>query len=98
MAARHAHGNGGCSARQSGTLPTGYVFPYDNTLHVNDADNAGNIHEIWSADGEEWHWNPLTQNFGGPPAISTLSAYTFAKDNTQHVVYNGDDHHIWELQ
>lgn len=89
-------GTGG--APLAGTIPTGYVFPYDNTIHVDYADTAGNVHEIWSADSWEWNWNPLTQNFGGSTAISNLSAYTFAKDNTQHIVYTGDDHHIWELQ
>jgi hypothetical protein len=91
-------GTGGAPLATPGTIPTGYVFPYDDTLHVDYADLAGNVHEVWSADSLEWNWNPLTQNYGGSPAISTLSAYTFAKDNTQHIVYNGDDHHIWELQ
>jgi hypothetical protein len=91
-------GTGGAPLATPGTIPTGYVFPYDNTLHVDYADNAGNVHEIWSGDSWEWNWNPLTQNYGGSPAISTLSAYTFAKDNTQHIVYTGEDHHIWELQ
>ena len=91
-------GTQGAPTATPGTLPTAYVFAFDNTTHVDYADSAGDIHEIWSSDGLEWNWNPLTQNYGGPSAISSLAAYTFAKDNSQHIIYTGVDHHIWELQ
>ncbi len=80
------------------TSLTGYLFPYDNSLHVNYVDVDGLINEIWSGDGLEWHWNPLTQNYGGLPSVSGLSAHAFAKDNTQHVLYTAANHHIWEYE
>jgi hypothetical protein len=79
------------------TTPTGYLFPYDNSLHVDYIDTAGRVNEMWSSDGLAWHWNPLSQNYGGLLPVSDLSAYTFAKDNSQHIVYTTNNHHIWEL-
>jgi hypothetical protein len=67
-------------------------------LHIDYVDVNGQINELWSSNGIEWHWNPLTQHYGGLPPVTVLSAYTFAKDNSQHVVYTANNHHIWEFE
>ena len=81
-----------------GAVPTGYVLPYDGTLHINYVDVAGNIHEFWRGD-DGWSWNNLTLDIGAPLSISNPSAYVFNADNTQHVVYTAaETHHIIELE
>jgi hypothetical protein len=81
-----------------GAVPTGYVFPYDGTLHVNYTGLDGNIHEFWR-DAVGWNWNNLTlAAFGAPPAISNPSAFVYLAENSQHVVYTADNHHLIELE
>jgi hypothetical protein len=44
-----------------------------------------------------WNLNDLTARTGAPRAISQPTAYLFAGQNTQHVVYTSVDHHVLEL-
>ena len=37
----------GAPAAASGTVPTGYVFGFENTLHVDYLGAEGHIHELW---------------------------------------------------
>jgi hypothetical protein len=76
--------------------PTGFVFPFDGTLHVDYLGTDGHIHEFWR-DSSAWHHNDLTAATGAPLAISNPAGYVFVSQNTQHVVFNADNHHIIEL-
>ena len=76
--------------------PTGYVFDYEETQHVDHLGTDGHIHELWW-DSHGWHHDDLTAATGAPPAISNPSGYPFAHQGTQHVVYTAADHHVTEL-
>jgi hypothetical protein len=64
--------------------PTGYVFPFENTLHVVYTGQDRHIHEFWR-DSSGWHPNDLTiatraQEALGPPV-------GYVSKNEQHVVF-----------
>ena len=81
----------------SGARPTGYLFPSDGTLHVNYLGVDGHIHEYWRDDGNGWHHNDLSMATNAPLALSNPTAYAFAQQNTQHVAFVSDEHHVIEL-
>jgi hypothetical protein len=68
-----------------------------DTQHVVYHGTDGHIHELWW-DAAGWHHNDLTARTGAPTAGSDPIGYVFGHlRDTQHVVYNSDDHHIVEL-
>jgi hypothetical protein len=85
-------------------LPTAYFFLGQGTQHVNYLGGDSHINELWW-DLNGWHHNDLTAATGAPlpgprggvnPA-GTPTGYAFTAQGTQHVVYRGDDSHIYEL-
>ncbi|BBZ40228.1 hypothetical protein MCNS_32910 [Mycobacterium conspicuum] len=82
-----------------GSHPEGYVF--QGTQHVFYRDEgAGHMHEL-SSDANGWHNNDLTAATGAPPSIGGFfSAYPFAAQGTQHVIYKSyplEGTHLREL-
>ncbi len=78
-----------------------YVFAAQGTQHVlyqttGLQDNDGHIHELWW-DSNGWHHNELTAAAGAPLFRDVLTAYIFAAQGTQHVIYLGFDIHVHEL-
>jgi len=80
------------------SIPAGYVFDTEGTLHVDYLGTDAHVHELWwSSNG--WHHNDLTIAAGAPLGISNPTAYSFAAGRTQHVFYiSGADHHVVELR
>jgi hypothetical protein len=84
--------------------PTAYLF-LGQTQHVDYLGWDGHIHELWW-DTNGWHHNDLTAATGAPLAgplppsenpAGFPTGYEFAAQGTQHVVYHGQDSHIYEL-
>jgi len=71
----------------------------NNTQHVFYRNNEGNIIEMWAKYGDTAGWSAkdLTQAAGAPKAASTPVAYFVKDNNTQHVIYRGDDGNLTEL-
>jgi hypothetical protein len=44
-----------------------------------------------------WHHNDLTSATGAPQALSNPTAYAFAAQSTQHVMFVSEEHHVIEL-
>ena len=77
---------------------TGYVFVSQRTQHVFCKGTDNHIYELlWDDNG--WHpYNDLTVVTGAPLAASDPSGNVFTVgQDTQHVVYTSQDHHIIEL-
>ena len=96
---RDRHPRGAECAPNAMARPACYVFDAQGTQHVayfgaNDA----HVHELWW-DINGWHRNDLTAATGAPQAAggSGPAGYVFGAQGTQHVVYVGNDAHIYEL-
>jgi hypothetical protein len=78
---------------------TGYAWEEDNTQHVF-YNSDGHIIELMTRSGSgHWFVNDLTESANAPKAHKVLGplGYVFRKDGSQHVIYIGQDHHIYEL-
>jgi len=77
--------------------PAGYVLASQGTQHVNYRRNDGHVIELWW-DTEGWHFNDLTLAAGATDVPnSEVVGYAFEAQETQHVIYRGNDGHIIEL-
>jgi hypothetical protein len=77
--------------------PNGYTWSVDNTEHVVYEGNDSHIHELYYSSSANWRHGDLTANTGAPMAAGPPYGYTWSVDNTEHVVYEGNDSHIHEL-
>jgi hypothetical protein len=77
--------------------PVGYTWDVDNTQHVVYTGTDGHIHELWFTRGQGWRHNDLTHATNATRAIGTPTGYTWDVDDTQHVVYRGEDGRLYEL-
>ncbi|WP_243062767.1 hypothetical protein [Humibacter sp. RRB41] len=85
----------GGTAPSAGTVPTGYLYPSEGSLHVDYVGVDGHIHEYWQDDAG-WHPTDLTARTGTLAARSNPAAYVMP-DNTQHVIFVDDDRQVIEL-
>ena len=101
-----AHFEGGLTGATVATRaagdPAGYMFVAgaQATQHVVYRGVDNHIYELWwdaaqCSPTTCWHAGDLTASVGGGRAAGDPAGYTFA--GTQHVVYRGDDGHIYEL-
>ena len=79
--------------------PAAYYSAGTNTKHVFYRSGDGQLHEIWwvPGGGVPSHVN-LTAAYGLPPAADDPAALTIDGPNTQHVIFRGNDGHIYEVQ
>src|SRR5262245_49986668 len=89
-------------ADSPGARPAGYVRNADSTQHVVYRGTDLHIYELWwgppSSWSPGWHWGNLTGWIGAPTlAAGNPAGYVVNADGTQHVIYRGDDDHIYEL-
>ena len=78
--------------------PAGYTWDVDKTQHVVYRGSDGHIRELWfSSSAWAWNQNDLTIATGALRSAGDPAGYTWDVDNTQHVIYRGDDGHIHEL-
>ena len=78
--------------------PSGYDWGHDKTQHIvyRGADNQ--IHELWQRKGADWKYGgAINQKLGAPPAAADPAGFAWEGDDTQHVVYVGQDNQIHEL-
>ena len=77
--------------------PVGYSYSADNTQHVIFTGEDSRIHELWFKRGKGWsHAIPVNRS-DIPAVVGAPSGYTWAVDNTQHIVFRGNDNNIHEL-
>lgn len=75
----------------------GYEWPAGGTKQVAYLGPDNHIHELWVSVGGTWQHTDLTMLTGAPPAIQITAGYSWSVDNSQQIVFVGDDHHIHEL-
>ncbi len=79
----------------------GYVTAYNNQQHINFYGLVGqhlHVHEL-VYDGA-WHHNDLTQLSGAPSVVDLVgrpASYVSSCNNQQHVIFVGDNFHVYEL-
>jgi hypothetical protein len=85
--------------------PAAYLFA-QNTRHVvyqgftAAGGSDGHLYELyWDEESGAWHYKDLTAEAEAPLATAYPTAYIFASNGTQHVLYEGqgDDGHVHEL-
>jgi hypothetical protein len=77
--------------------PSGYVWEFDQTQHIVYRGGDTHIHELWNRAGKPWGHVDLNNLTGAPSVASDPTGYSWEKDETQHIVYRGNDNHIHEL-
>lgn len=77
--------------------PVGYTWDVDDTQHVVYTGVDGHIHELWFKRGQGWRHHDLTHATNATRAIGDPTGYTWDVDNTQHVVFRGEDGQLHEL-
>jgi hypothetical protein len=70
-------------------------------LFVRDS-QSGALVELWrNAEGQTWSVNNLSAATGSPPVLEgiapTITAYTMKSRQYVHVVYIGQDQHLWDV-
>jgi hypothetical protein len=95
---------GGGLLALAGHRPVAYLFVSKGTFHVfyisSVATSQGidcRVNELWQ-DINGWHYTDLTGLISAPPpSLASPSAYTAEFQQTQHVLYIGEDGHVNEL-
>ena len=77
--------------------PVAYYSAGTNTKHVIYRSADGRLHEIWWITGSAPGHVDLTEVSAAPPAADRPAAFTVEGPNTQHVVYRGNDNHVYEV-
>ncbi len=90
------------SAPAAASDPTGFAWEHDKTQHIIYRGADDNIHEIWFKHGMMgkaiWTYGgALNAKVGAPVAASDAMGFAWEADNTQHVIYRGQDKQIHEL-
>ncbi len=77
--------------------PAGYAFESTSTQHVVYRAADGHIHELWWDAAGGWGTDDLTALTGATMSAGDPVGYAFEAQGTQHVVYRGEDSHVYEL-
>jgi len=82
--------------------PAGYAWEKDKTQHIVYRGTDNQVYELWFREGfifSNWKYEkqPLTTMVGAPPAAGDPMGYAWEEDDTQHVVYLGQDDQIHEI-
>ncbi len=78
--------------------PCGYDWRRDRTQHIVYRGPDNQIHELWQRKGDEWKYGgAINQKLGAPAASGDPAGFAWEGDDTQHVVYVGQDNQIHEL-
>jgi len=94
---KHADLTTATHAPLSANDPIAYYYPGDNSQHIVYLTEDGNIQELYFGFGKGWKHANLTAALRATPAMGIPTGYFFAKDNSQHIVYRGNDNQIHEL-
>src|SRR5438093_1196022 len=82
-------------------MPWGFAWEGDHTMHIVFRGQDSNIHELWFSKGMTggaWKYGAaLNRMANGPVAGSDPVGFAWEDDNSQHVVYRGQDNQIHEL-
>jgi hypothetical protein len=82
-------------------MPWGFAWEGDHTMHIVYRGQDSNIHELWFSKGMTggaWKYGAaLNRMSDGPVAGSDPVGFAWEDDNSQHVVYRGQDNQIHEL-
>jgi hypothetical protein len=82
------------------SIPAAYVFDARGEQHVVYKGFDNHIHELWW-NSEGWHHKDLTSTASAPESEIGSGwppvGYVFNAQGTQHVVYQGEDHHFHDL-
>jgi hypothetical protein len=77
---------------------TCFAWEGDGTQHILYLGADNQVHEIWYRKGKNWSYgNALSQMAGAPAAASVPFGYAWESDDTQHVIYRGQDNQVHEL-
>ncbi len=76
---------------------TGYTWYVDRAQHIVFPGKDGHLHALSFSQESGWKHQDLTSKTGAPSAKECPTGYTWDADETQHVVFAGEDGHIYEL-
>ncbi|GJM40112.1 MAG: hypothetical protein DHS20C20_03940 [Ardenticatenaceae bacterium] len=77
--------------------PSAYVWEQNESQHVFYKDEAGHVQEIWYRDDGGWQHNNLSEITNAPAAASDPFGYVWSENGSQHVIYRGENNHIYEI-
>ena len=77
--------------------PSAYAWEDNESQHVVYRDVQGEIQELWYRANVGWQHKNLSAATAAPLAASDPIAYVWAEDGSQHVIYRGQNGHIYEL-
>lgn len=77
--------------------PIGYVWEENGTQHVIYRGVDNQIHELWKSQTTDWTHKNLSVETAAPLVMGRPSAYVWAENDSQHIVYLGQDYQIHEL-
>jgi hypothetical protein len=72
-------------------MPTGYTWDVDNTQHIVYRGEDGQLYELWFTRGPGWQLGSGVTNTAPVRAVGAPVGYTWGVDDTQHIVYRGED-------
>lgn len=79
--------------------PAAYAFATQGSQHVLYVGELfdGHVHELWWDEDDGWNHHDLTGATGAALTLTIPAGYEFHGEGTQHVVYQSQNNHIWEL-
>jgi len=96
---KHTSLTGSIQAPPAAGNPAGHIYPVFPSQHVEYRGTDGHIHELYWMAAKGWRHASLTAGTQGAPlAAGDPVGYTFAQDESNHVVYRGQDGHIHDLR
>ena len=78
-------------------MPTGYTWDVDDTQHIVYRGEDGQLYELWFTRGPGWRLGSGVTNTAPVRAVGDPTAYTWSVDDTQHIIYRGEDDRLCEL-
>jgi len=77
--------------------PSTYTYHVSNTQHVVYRSNDNHIQQLYSVEVGKWLSADMTAKLGAPPAAGRPSAYVYTMNNSQNIVYRGQDGQIYSM-
>ncbi|MBY8998623.1 MAG: hypothetical protein KGD60_12915 [Candidatus Thorarchaeota archaeon] len=77
--------------------PSCYTYHVFNTQHVIYGSMDGHLHQLYYPHGKEWRHADMTAANGAPPIAGTPTTFVDMVNNSQNIVYRGQDGHIHDF-
>lgn len=85
-------------ARAANETPWGFAWEGDNSIHIVYIGVDTHVHELSYQRVPGWKHTDLSKQTKAPPAEHGVCGFAWASDKSMHVLYVGENHHIYELR